>query len=67
MEHYRVYARQMARRFGLRYEEIPGSDELVTKMLNGPWDDSFVVARPGETISYLDFTGTRSKLGPAMP
>jgi hypothetical protein len=27
-------------------------------MLNGPWDDDFVVARPGETISYTDFKTT---------
>ena len=54
-ERYREYARGAAERLGLRYEEIPGSDALVIKTLNGPWDDDFVVARPGETISYLDF------------
>ena len=54
-EHYREYARVAAERLGLRYEEIPGSDALVIKMLNGPWDGDFVIARPGETISYLDF------------
>ncbi len=54
-ERYREYARRAAQRLGLRYEEIPGCDALVIKMLNGPWDDEFVVARPGETITYLDF------------
>ena len=54
-ERYREYARRAAQRLGLRYEEIPGSDTLVLKMLNGPWDDEFVVAHPGETITYLDF------------
>jgi hypothetical protein len=54
-ERYREYARGAAKALGLRYEEIPGSDALVIKMLNGPWDGDFVVARPGETISYLDF------------
>jgi hypothetical protein len=24
-------------------------------MLNGPWDDDFVVARPDETITYAHF------------
>ena len=52
---YREYARQMARRFELRYEEIPGSTALIKKMLCGPWDDDFVIARPGQTISYADF------------
>jgi hypothetical protein len=52
---YREYSRQMAERLGLCYEEIAGSDALVTRMLHGPWDGDFVIARPGETISYLDF------------
>jgi hypothetical protein len=54
-DHYREYARRMAERFGLRYEEIPGSTALIKKMIYGPWDDDFVIARPGETISYADF------------
>lgn len=57
-ERYREYARRTAERFGLRYEEISGSKALVEKMLYGPWDDDFVVARPGETISYAHFRPT---------
>jgi hypothetical protein len=52
---YREVARLMAERFGLRYEEIPGSTALVKKMIYGPWDGDFVVARPGATISFADF------------
>ncbi|MFN2217399.1 MAG: DUF1638 domain-containing protein [Anaerolineae bacterium] len=55
LERYRAYARSTAERWGLRYEEIPGSDALIIRMLYGPWDGDFVIARPGETISYLDF------------
>jgi hypothetical protein len=55
MERYRTYARCTAERWGLGYEEIPGSDALIARLLHGPWDGDFVVARPGETISYLDF------------
>jgi hypothetical protein len=54
-ERYREYARHTAEQFGLRYEEIPGSRALVKKMLYGPWDDDFVIARPGETITYANF------------
>jgi hypothetical protein len=61
LERYRDYSRRTAERFGLRYEEIPGSNALIKKMLHGPWDDEFVVACPGETISYLDFKGTKSQ------
>lgn len=58
LERYRDYSRRTAERFGLRYEEIPGSDVLVKRMLHGPWDSAFVIAGPGETISYLDFKRT---------
>jgi hypothetical protein len=54
-ERYRDYARRSAELFDLRYEEIDGSDALVRKLLFGPWDDDFVVAQPGQTISYIDF------------
>jgi hypothetical protein len=55
MDRYREYARRMAERFGLRYEELEGSIALVQKMVNGPWDDEFVVVQPGEEIRYEQF------------
>ncbi len=55
LERYREYGRHTAERFGLRYEEIPGSDALIKRMVHGPWDGDFVIARPGQTIRYLDF------------
>ena len=55
LEHYREYARCTARRFGLRYEEIKGSQDLVRKMIEGPWDDEFVVIPPGGVIGYAHF------------
>jgi hypothetical protein len=61
LERYRDYSRRTAERFGLRYEEIPGSNALIKKMLHGPRNDEFVVACPGETISYLDFKRAKSK------
>jgi hypothetical protein len=61
LERYRDYCRRTAERFGLRYEEIPGSDALVKRMVHGPWDGDFVIARPGETICYLDFKKTEGE------
>jgi hypothetical protein len=61
LERYREYSRRTAARFGLRYEEIPGSDALIKRMLHGPWDGNFVIAQPGRTISYLDFKRTESE------
>ena len=57
LEHYRAYARRTAARFGLRYEEIPGSTTLIRKMVYGPWDDEFVVVPPGQTIRHEHFLG----------
>jgi hypothetical protein len=58
IDRYRAYSQRMAARFGLRHEEIPGSNALIQRMLNGPWNGDFVVVRPGETISYIDFKTT---------
>lgn len=61
-DRYRAYSRRTAERFDLRYEEIPGSETLVKKMIHGPWDDDFVVARPGQTITYTDFKTTATSM-----
>jgi hypothetical protein len=55
LEKYREYTQRTAKQFGLRYEEIEGSDTLVKKMLYGPWDDEFVVIEPGETFTLQQF------------
>jgi hypothetical protein len=55
LEKYREYTRRTAKQFGLRYEEIEGSDALVRKMIFGPWDDEFVVLEPGETFDLRQF------------
>jgi hypothetical protein len=54
-QHYVEYARKTADKFELRFEEIPGSNALILKMLTGPWDQEFLVVEPGKTVSYLDF------------
>jgi hypothetical protein len=61
LERYRDYCRRTAERFGLYYEEIPGSNTLIKKLLYGPWDHEFVIAHPGQTITYLDFKRNRIK------
>jgi hypothetical protein len=55
MARYREYTRQTAERFGLRYEEIDGSDAMVRKMIAGDWSEEFVVVAPGEAIHLRDF------------
>jgi hypothetical protein len=55
LEEYRFQAKDIAKRFNLRYEEIGGSDVIIRKMVYGPWDEDFLVVEPGHTISFLDF------------
>jgi len=66
-DRYKVYARRLAARFGLRYETIRGSRALLRKLLFGPWDDGdFVVVPPGGTITYADFLSAE-ETAPAQP
>jgi hypothetical protein len=60
LKRYQEYSQKIAREFNLNYEEIEGSPSLVKKMIFGPWDDEFVVVKPGQTITYQDF----AKSGP---
>jgi hypothetical protein len=53
--YYKTYARQVADQFSLHYKEIPGSNALIKKMIDGPWGNDFVVATLGQTITYADF------------
>ncbi len=63
-EHYRAYAREAAAKFNLKYEEIPGSNRLIKKMIWGPWDDEdFVIAQPGQIVTYADFKTTVTTTG----
>ncbi len=52
---YREHTRRTAEKFNLRYEEIQGQNDLVKKMLFGPWDEEFVIIDPGETSTYQHF------------
>jgi hypothetical protein len=54
-QRYIDYARRTADQFDLRFDELPGSNSLILKLLSGPWDDEFLVVPPGGTITYLDF------------
>jgi hypothetical protein len=55
LDNYRERVRKIADKFSLRLEEIQGSASLIKKMIYGPWDDEFVIASPGQTVSFMDF------------
>jgi hypothetical protein len=54
-DQHRTYARHEANFFDLAYEEIQGTDTLLRKLLEGDWDDDFVVVQPGERVRYESF------------
>jgi hypothetical protein len=55
IERYRSESRAAAANLGLRFEEIQGSNALVKKLLFGPWDSEFVIAAPGQALTFLNF------------
>lgn len=52
LDMYRKLSQDLAKRFELRFEEIKGSNSLVKKLIQGPWDDEFIVLEPGERVNY---------------
>lgn len=54
-EYYRERSKKSAEELNLRFEEIQGSNSLITKMIFGPWDEEFVIVPPGRTLTFLDF------------
>lgn len=55
IEHCRDFAKMMAEFLELGFEEIPGSNRLLEKMLAGDWDNEFIVIPPGEEITLDHF------------
>lgn len=55
VEHYRQHTREMAEKMGLRFEEVDGSNAMVKRLVEGEWDEEFLVIPPGETIRYEHF------------
>jgi hypothetical protein len=55
LERFRIRSQEIARRLGLRYEEIQGDNSLVRKLLDGRWDEEFVVVPPGHVVALTDF------------
>ena len=52
---YRSYLEEQARKYGLRYEEIPGTAVLLKKLISGRWDEDFIVVEPGQEITFEMF------------
>jgi hypothetical protein len=55
LEKYREYAKMVADFFDLTFEEIPGSNVLIRKLIEGDWDGNFIVVEPGGKVRYEMF------------
>lgn len=56
IEDYRDFGRAMADFLGLRFDELPGSNRMLEKMLDGAWDEEFGVFPAGEPVPLEPFT-----------
>jgi hypothetical protein len=52
---YQNYSEYVANFFGLRFEVIRGSALWLQKLINGQWDQDFVVINSGEVVDYKHF------------
>lgn len=52
IDKYKAYAKKVAGFFALKFEEISGSTILLKKLMEGNWDEDFVIAEPGGTVGY---------------
>jgi len=52
---YEGYAKKVAEIFNLRFEQLKGSNRVMEKLMNGPWDEDFIVVQPNERIKYEVF------------
>jgi len=51
----RQVSRQAAATLELEYQELKGSHRLLQAMIDGRWDDGFIVVGPGKAITLADF------------
>lgn len=49
-ETYRRVTRDSASYLEWEYAEVPGDDDLLRRLLGGPWDDDFLIVPPGSSI-----------------
>ena len=55
LEPSRARITPFAETFGLDIEEVPGTTRILDALVEGGWDDDFVVAQPGHELTLRDF------------
>ncbi|MDD4870009.1 MAG: DUF1638 domain-containing protein, partial [Kiritimatiellae bacterium] len=49
-DHFASIAEKEAREKNLVFEKIQGSMDILRKLVNGEWDDDFLILQPGESV-----------------
>ena len=60
----RIRARETADWLGLRFVEREATTAVFEQLLDGPWDDRYVVVEPGGTVKFEDFFGAGATSSP---
>lgn len=55
LEPYRRYSCRVAEFLKVRHQELPGSTELLRRLVQGQWDRDFLVLEPGQAIKQRFF------------
>lgn len=48
---WKEIAKKEAEKYGLRFEEIKGSNNLLSKIINGNWDKQFLIVKSGVKVT----------------
>jgi hypothetical protein len=56
MDDCRRFGRGMAEFLGLRFDELAGSNRMLLKMLEGDWDEEFLIVEAGHPVLLEPFT-----------
>jgi len=56
IDDYREFGMAMADFLELGFDELPGSNRMLLKMLDGDWDEEFLVVPPGTPVALDPFT-----------
>lgn len=52
---YEKYAEQVAQFLKAKLEVVKGDHKFFTQLVNGKWQENFLIIAPGETTRYQDF------------
>lgn len=58
--------RAFAQTIGMRHEQHAGSMRFLKKLLSGPWDEEFIILKPGQELTFEDMRIDNSNIKPSQ-